>query len=644
MDARRSEAPPIELGAFGRDLMEALPGGAVYVERDGSLPWANNEALRMLGLSFDELSRRYVNEFAPQTVYEDGSPCPPDQYPVSLALRTGEPQKPRTIGVRRGDGSTLWAVFSALPVKDAANGAVKGAIVTFLDITERKRVEEELKRSRDLLRTAQKITNVGSWELDLASGLVHWTEQMYEIHGIPEQAFQGGPRDALRFVHPDDAPVIRTYTEKVLREGVPVPAEYRIVRPDGAVRTIWGDGQVMHDEGGRPNKVIGAIQDVTERRALEDQLRQSQRMESIGRLAGGIAHDFNNLLQVILGNADIALRDPTKQTALIEIKMAAQRAAELTRQLLAFGRRQTFTPADLDLNELISELTPLLRRMLGERVRVDFQNAPQPSAVSADRGQMEQVLINLCINARDAMPDGGQIAIRLELLTPDERFRLHRPWASATRYALMSVTDSGSGMEPEVRARAFEPFFTTKDAGAGTGLGLAVVFGIVQQHRGEIEIESTPGGGTTARVYLPALEHAPKPAPRNVEVIAPGGSETLLVVEDEVMVQKLVVNVLKSAGYRVLAARDGQEALKLFEREMDRISLVLVDMIMPGMSGRELERRMHAVRPKLAVLYTTGYAADPAEIAELGGERVLYKPYDRNVLLNEIRAMLDHKK
>jgi two-component system, cell cycle sensor histidine kinase and response regulator CckA len=254
------------------------------------------------------------------------------------------------------------------------------------------------------------------------------------------------------------------------------------------------------------------------------------------------------------------------------------------------------------------------------------------------------VLINLCINARDAMPDGGQIAIRLHTVTPDERFRLRRPWATAARYAGLSVTDSGSGMEPEVRARAFEPFFTTKDAGAGTGLGLAVVYGIVQQHRGEIELESTPGGGTSVHVYLPALEHAPKTYARSPEVMAPGGSETLLVVEDEVMVQKLVVNVLKSAGYRVLAARDGQEALALFEREMDRISLVLVDMIMPGMSGRQLELRMHALRPKLAVLYTTGYASDPNEIAELGGERVLYKPYDRNVLLREIRGMLDAKK
>jgi PAS domain S-box-containing protein len=645
MDARRSEAPPIELGALGRDLMEALPGGAAYIESDGSIVWANAECLRLLGLSFEELTQRYVAEFGPATFNEDGSPCAIENYPVTRALVTGEPQAARTMGVRRADGSMLWAVFSALPVKDANNSEVKGAIVTFLDITERKRVEEELSRSRDLLRTAQKIANVGSWELDLASGIVHWTEQMYEIHGIPEHTFQDRQvRDALRFVHPDDAPAVSNYTDKVLKEGVPVPSEYRIVRPDGALRTIWSDGQVVCDDSGRPYKVIGAIQDVTERRALEDQLRQSQRMESIGRLAGGIAHDFNNLLQVILGNADIAVRDPTKQTALIEIKMAAQRAAELTRQLLAFGRRQPFAPTDLDLGELTAELTPLLRRMLGERVGVEFQRAAELAAVSADRGQIEQVLINLCINARDAMPEGGQIVIRMHTVICDERFRLRRPWANAARYVALSVTDGGSGMEPEVRARALEPFFTTKDAGAGTGLGLAVVYGIVQQHRGEIEIESTPGGGTSVHVYLPALEHPIKTFVRVPEVIAPGGSETLLVVEDEVMVQKLVVNVLKSAGYRVLAARDGKEALALFERQMDRISLVLVDMIMPGMSGRELEQRMHALRPKLAVLYTTGYASDPNEIAELGGERVLYKPYDRNVLLREIRTMLDAKK
>jgi CheY-like chemotaxis protein len=275
------------------------------------------------------------------------------------------------------------------------------------------------------------------------------------------------------------------------------------------------------------------------------------------------------------------------------------------------------------------------------RVEVQGSAVPTPRSVSADRGQLEQVLINLCINARDAMPDGGRITIRTHVIEPDERFRLRRPWATAPRYVALDVTDCGLGMEPEVRARAFEPFFTTKESGAGTGLGLAVVYGIVQQHRGEIELESASGGGTAVHVYLPAAERAAKPASRAPEGLAPGGSETLLVVEDEVMVQKLVVNVLKGAGYRVLAATDGKEALALFERERDRIALVLVDMVMPGMSGRELERRARALKPGLRVLYTTGYAADPAEIAEIGGERVLYKPYDRNVLLREVRGVLD---
>jgi PAS domain S-box-containing protein len=642
MDARRSEAPPHELGALSRELLEALPGGVVYVESDGAIAWVNAEAVTMLGLSFQELVQRYAADFEHDTVHEDGSPCCPDEYPVTRALTTGQAQKGKTVGVKRPNGTTLWAVFSALPVKDADTGEVKGALVTFLDISGRKRVEDELSRSRDLLRTAQKIANVGSWELDLATGRVHWTDQMYAIHGIAEDTFRGGnAHEAMRFVHPDDRSAVSAYTDRVMKDGVPEPAEYRIVRPDGSVRTIWGDGQVVQDDAGRPYKVIGAIQDVTERRALEDQLRQSQRMESIGRLAGGIAHDFNNLLQVILGNADIAMRDPTKQTALIEIKMAAQRAAELTRQLLAFGRRQPFAPADLDVDELIAELTPLLRRMLGERVRVETHGSGRQCSVSADRGQLEQVLINLCINARDAMPDGGQIAIRTHVVEPDERFRLRRPWATASRYVALDVTDGGAGMEPEVRARAFEPFFTTKDSGAGTGLGLAVVYGIVQQHRGEIELESAPGGGTAVHVYLPAAERAAKPASRAPEGLAPGGSETLLVVEDEVMVQKLVVNVLKGAGYRVLAATDGKEAIALFEREKDRIALVLVDMVMPGMSGRELERRARVLKPGLRVLYTTGYAADPAEIAEIGGDRVLYKPYDRNVLLREVRGMLD---
>jgi len=285
-----------------------------------------------------------------------------------------------------------------------------------------------------------------------------------------------------------------------------------------------------------------------------------------------------------------------------------------------------------------------LQRMIGNDVELSFASADGLWPVLADGDQLDQVLANLAGNARDAMPDGGRITVTTRLLVVDEAMRARRAWAEAERYVVLEVADTGTGMAPEVRARAFEPFFTTKDAASGTGLGLAVVYGIVQQHNGAIELDSEPVGGTRAAVFLPAIERPAQPVSRVHEVVAPGGRETLLVVEDEVMVQKLVVDVLKSAGYRVHAAIDGRDALRLFEAHGDDIALVILDLVMPGISGAELGRLLHEKRADLPLLFTTGYAADPRDIAQLGGERVLYKPYDLGALLREVRAQLDEKK
>jgi two-component system cell cycle sensor histidine kinase/response regulator CckA len=481
-------------------LMEILPGGVVYVRADGTIARANREALRVLGLSYDELTRKYAQDFEPQTIREDGSPFLAAEYPVTRALTSGEPQRGVTIGVRRPDGELVWAVFSALPLRHPKSGAVIAAIVTFVDITERKRTEQALQHSRELLHTAQRIAQVGAFEWDIARDRVELTDQACEIYGVRREDLDG-VESAFRLVHPEDVVVLRTRVDEMLRGATPTSTEYRIVRPDGQVRTVWSGGNLTRDEHGRPSKMIGAVQDVTERRALEEQLRQSQRLESLGRLAGGVAHDFNNLLQVILGSADIARRDPTRTSALREIQMAAERAAELTRQLLAFGRRQHFQPIELSVPDLIDELLPLLRRMLGERVPLAIAPHVGPSRLTADRGQIEQVLINLCLNARDAMPGGGTIAVRTSFEDPSSEVREQLELREPGPHLVLRVVDTGSGVAREVRARMFEPFFTTKDN--GTGLGLAVVYGIVQQHRGGIDVQSTSGQGTTFAIYLP---------------------------------------------------------------------------------------------------------------------------------------------
>ena len=499
MPVARTEIDGLELP--DPTLLEILPGGVIYVRADGTMACANREALRVLGLSYDELTRKRAQDFEPQTIDEDGRPLLAADYPVTRALATGEPQRGVTIGVRRPDGELVWAVFGAQPLRRPSDGVVIAAVVTFLDITERKRTEEELERSRDLLRAAQRIAQVGAFECDLATGRVQWTDQMYAIHGLTRDQFGGRFDELERLVHPDDFALLRTQFEEAVHGRAPPPTDLRIVRPDGQQRTVWAEVHLVYDELGRPLKVVGALQDVTERRALEEQLQKAQRLESLGRLAGGVAHDFNNLLQVIIGSANIARRDPTRESALREIQMAAERAAELTRQLLTFGRRQHFQPIELSVPDLIDEVLPLLHRMLGEQVQLVIETHRGPPRISADRGQIEQVLINLCLNARDAMPNGGTITAYTSIEDPDASLRHTLELREPGAHLLLRVSDSGDGMTPEVRARAFEPFFTTKDT--GTGLGLAVVYGIVQQHRGGIDVQSRAGDGTSFAIYLP---------------------------------------------------------------------------------------------------------------------------------------------
>jgi PAS domain S-box-containing protein len=481
-------------------LMEILPGGVVYLRTDGSIAAMNQEALRVLGLTPGDIVCRYARDFGPRTIGEDGQPFAVEDYPGIRALATGLPQGGVTIGIRRQDGATSWAVSSALPVF-AGDDTVVGAVVTLLDITDRVHANRELERSRDLLRAAQRIMKVGSFEIDLATGHMEWTDEMFEIHGIARESFSGHVSAMSEMFHPDDLGRLMGRIEAARQGVTPTSLRLRVVRPNGELRTVWAGADLVCDERGKPLKLVGAVQDVTEQHALEEHLRQSQRLESLGRLAGGVAHDFNNLLQVILGSADIALRDPSRPQPLQEIQMAAQRAAQLTQQLLAFGRRQQVQPVELSLPELLDELLPLLRRMVGSGVQLLVEPHVDAPRVIADRSQLEQVLINLCLNARDAMPDGGTITVHTDIVAPDDAVRKALALREPGAHLRLQVRDTGTGMTEDVRARVFEPFYTTKSS--GTGLGLAVVYGIVQQHRGGIEVLSALGQGTTMIVYLP---------------------------------------------------------------------------------------------------------------------------------------------
>jgi CheY-like chemotaxis protein len=373
-------------------------------------------------------------------------------------------------------------------------------------------------------------------------------------------------------------------------------------------------------------------------------------MEAIGQLAGGVAHDFNNLLTVILGHASLLLSSELEESAsrsAQQISQAAERAAALTRQLLTFSRRQLIQPKKLDMNKIVGNMTDLLGRLLGEDVSLQLNYCQSPAMVEADVGMMEQVLLNLAVNARDAMPKGGRLTVRISIVDLDETHVQHHPEARVGRFVCVSKTDTGCGIPPENLQRIFEPFFTTKEVGKGTGLGLATVYGIVKQHQGWIEVESTVGEGTTFRIYIPYVGSAQAETEKpTTQITIRGGTETILLVEDERSVRELVSRVLQKYGYKILSASNGVEALETWNQHKNEISMLFTDLVMPdNMNGRELAEKLWAERPGLKVVFTSGYSTDiVGKDFKLEPElNYLQKPYQPQALALAVRRCLDDK-
>jgi PAS domain S-box-containing protein len=420
------------------------------------------------------------------------------------------------------------------------------------------------------------------------------------------------------------------------------------VRKDGS--RFWADVLLtaLDDGAGRLRAFSEVTRDASERKHLEQRVTQAQKMEAIGRLAGGVAHDFNNLLTAILGYSELALDslhagDPLREL-LEEVRKAGHRAADLTRQLLAFSRQQTLAPRVLDLGALVADMEKMLRRLIGEDVQLVTALAPGLGLVKADPSQIEQVLMNLAVNARDAMPWGGKLVIETANVQLDEAYAAAHAEVRPGRYVLLAVSDTGEGMDEETRHHIFEPFFTTKESGKGTGLGLATVYGILRQSGGSVSVYSEPGRGTTFKVYLPRVEEAgPAPPARPGIADLPLGNETLLLVEDEDAVRALARTVLQTAGYHVLEARQGSEALALGEQHAGRIDLLVTDVVMPQMSGRDLADRLAALQPDFRVLYLSGYPVNA--IAQHGvlepGTAFLQKPFTPGQLARKVREVLD---
>jgi PAS domain S-box-containing protein len=514
------------------------------------------------------------------------------------------------------------------------------------EIVERQQAEASLRLSEERVRFALQAAGVGIWDMDFTTGVLQWSEILESQYGLPPGTFGGTFEAFVERVHPQDRDAVLEAMAKANRSGADFSEQHRTLRADGAVRWLSGAGRIHLGEHGEPVRGIGISLDVTERRRLEEQYRQAQKMEAIGRMAGGVAHDFNNLLTVILGHCDLLLEDlgpeDPRRSDLAGIQKAGESGAALTRQLLAFSRKEMIQPTLLDLNVVVTDTRTMLQRLIGDDVRVVLALRPELPRVKADRGQVEQIVLNLAVNARDAMPRGGTLTIETASVQLDEHSaRMHlavRPGP----YVVLTMTDTGAGMTPEVQARLFEPFFTTKEPGKGTGLGLATVHGIVMQSGGSVSVDSEVGKGTAFSMYFPqaaateVVVEAPTPPAR-----PRAGTETVLVVDDAEGLRVFATMLLERQGYRVLAAGNADEALRLFEQG-EAIDVLLTDVVMPGASGPELTRRLIERRPALKVICMSGYAEGAIVHHGMINPKVAFlsKPFTAETLGRKVREAL----
>lgn len=550
--------------------------------------------------------------------------------------------------IRHKDGAWLVLESTSSVIRDA-KGEPEKLVVVNRNITERKNAEEALRRSEADFRSVVQDAPYGIYRASLNGRFLQVNPALLKMLGYElEQDLL--EQDLATDIFQHDAEYGRlaellASTEE-LRD---VEMEWK--KHDGTPITVRCSGRRIQSQDGVSNCFEVFAEDVTEKRVLEKQLRMAQKMEAIGRLSGGIAHDFNNLLGVIIGYSRVLRKALSQEKALgehaLEIEKAGQRAASLTKQLLAFSRQQVLTPAVLSLNTLVSDVEKMLPRLLGEDIRVSLALDPTLGNVKADQSQIEQVIINLAVNARDAMPSGGELKIQTSNVALDVAYTRHHPGSRVGEYVMLAVTDSGIGMDAATLTHIFEPFFTTKELGKGTGLGLATVYGIVKQSNGYISVDSAPGKGASFQMYLPRHEGCAKllvPKADSAEKLR--GSECILLVEDAEPLRKLAQTFLEAGGFRVLSAGSGEEALEVAARFSGILDLLLTDVVMPGMNGRVLAEQLLPRQAGMKVLYMSGYT--DSFIAGHGvlnpGTHLLHKPFTEEVLINKVREVLDDTK
>ncbi|MFN4259028.1 MAG: PAS domain S-box protein [Gemmataceae bacterium] len=548
--------------------------------------------------------------------------------------------------IRRPDGTICWLRDRSYPVRDA-QGTVIRVVGVARDITASRQAEESLRFSEERFRLFAQATSDAIWDWDLSKDTAWWSEGFTTLFGHRMEDMVPPLKKWLDLIHPEDRSIVSDSIHHAIDSGQTTwSQEYRFLCKNGKYAYVLDRGHIIRDESGQAVRMIGGMTDLTEKKNLETQLFQSQKMEAIGQLAGGVAHDFNNLLTIINGYCEILLTltpaTDNKRSMLAEISAAGDRAANLTRQLLAFSRKQMLAPRILDLNAIVANIEKMLKRLIGEDIHMTTVLRPNLARIKVDPGQLEQVIVNLVVNARDAMPQGGQLTIESANVVLGPEDVLNKLDVQPGTYVALIVSDTGCGMTPDVQAHIFEPFFTTKEAGKGTGLGLATVFGIVKQSEGYIDVYSEVGMGTRFKVLFPAVVDEAQPAFQQAPPVEKG-SETILLVEDEAGVRDMARMALETQGYRVLDAATGQEAIQIFQTHSGEIDLVITDVVMPAMSGREMIEQMRRQYPSLKVLYMSGYADDAVVrhgVIE-ATDAFLQKPFSVLNLTRKIREMLD---